>query len=69
MKITHHWNVTRENGTNYSRYFLDNGKTLQLEVETKEWVLRGKTGRRINNEDSVHQAVKLVSPYYETLGI
>jgi hypothetical protein len=67
MKITHHWNITRENGTRYTKYFLDNGKVLELGETASDWTLKGKTGRRINNEDSVFNAIKLVSPYYDSL--
>lgn len=68
MKITHHWNITRENNTEYTKYFLDNGKTLELDVDTKAWSLKGKTGRAIKNDNSVFEAIKLVSPYYDNLG-
>lgn len=67
MKITHHWNITRENGTEYTKYFLDNGKTLDLDVDSKSWTLKGKTGRAIKNDNSVFEAIKLVSPYYDGL--
>jgi hypothetical protein len=68
MKITHHWNITRENDTEYTRFFIDNGKTLELDVDTSKWTLKGKTGRAIYSEESLHNAIKLVSPYFDNLG-
>jgi hypothetical protein len=65
MKITHHWNVEREDGTNYTRFFLDDGKTLQLESSDDSWILRGQTGRKISSKTSVLNAIKLVSTYFD----
>jgi hypothetical protein len=67
MKITHHWNIERENGTEYTRFFLDNGKELHLESSTNAWSLKGKTGRAIKNDNSVFEVIKLVSPYFDSL--
>lgn len=69
MKITDHWHITRENNTQYTRYFLDNGKTLELDIDTNTWTLKGKTGRMIKNDNSVFEAIKLVSPYYDNLEV
>jgi hypothetical protein len=65
MKITHHWFITRENNTEYTRFFLDNGKTLEFEASNNAWTLKGKTGRAIKNANSVHEAIKLVNLYFD----
>ena len=67
MKITHHWNITREDDSEYTKFFLDNGKTLELEASNNAWTLKGKTGRKIKNDNSVFEAIKLVSPYFDNL--
>lgn len=67
MKITKHWNITREDDTEYTKFFLDNGKILELDVSTNKWTLKGKTGRAIKNDNSVFEAIKLVSPYFDLI--
>ncbi len=65
MKVIDHWNITRENDSKYTRFFLDDGKTLELEASTQKWTLKGKSGRKINNQDSVIEAIKSVIQYFE----
>lgn len=69
MKITQHWKITRENGTEYTKYFCDNGYTIELEYNCVKYSVKGKTGRTINNQSSIDKAVKAVNTYYDNLGV
>lgn len=68
MQITHHWFITRENDSKYTKFFMSNGKVLELEANNDSWTLKGKTGRTIKNDNSVFEAIKLVSHYFDSLG-
>lgn len=68
MKIIDHWNITRENNTSYTKYFCDNGYTIELEDSLPvTYTLKGKTGRAIHNQSSIDKAVKAVITYYENI--
>lgn len=65
MKITHNWYITRENGSQYTKFFCDNGQTIELECNPVKYSIKGKTGRAINNQSSIDKAVKAVNFYFD----
>ena len=67
MKITHHWNITREDNSEYTKFFCDNGYTIQLECDPIKYSVKGKTGRAIYNQSSIDKAVKAVITYFDNL--
>ena len=69
MKITHHWNITREDNTEYTKYFCDNGYTIELECNPTKYLVKGKTGRAVYNQSSIDRAVQAVNTYYDNLGV
>ena len=64
MQITHYWNITRENNSEYAKFFCVDGKTIELEVSQIKYTVKGKTGRTINNQNSIDKAVKAVNDYF-----
>ena len=70
MKITHYWSITREDNSEYTKYFCDNGYTIELQSEpTIKYSVKGKTGRAVYNQSTLDKAVKAVNTYYDTLGV
>ena len=70
MRITEHWNITREDNSEYTKYFCDNGYTIELESEPViKYSVKGKTGRAVYNQSTIDKAVKAVNTYYDTLGV
>jgi hypothetical protein len=69
MKITHHWHITREDNSEYTKYFCDNGYTIELDCNPIKYSVKGKTGRAINNQSSIDKAVKAVNNYYDSLEV
>lgn len=69
MRITQHWNITREDNSEYTKYFCDNGQTIELECNPIKYSVKGKTGRAINSQSSIDKAVKAVNTYYDSLGV
>ena len=67
MKITHHWNITREDNSEYTKFFCDNGYTISLECDVIKYSVKGKTGREIYNQSSIDKAVKAVITYFDNL--
>lgn len=68
MKITHHWNITREdNISEYTKFFCDNGYTIELECNPIKYSVKGKTGRAVYNQSSIDKAVKAVNTYFDNL--
>ena len=69
MKIIDTWYITREDNSRYTKFFCDNGYTIELESEpTIKYSVKGKTGRAVYNQSSIDKAVKAVNTYYDNLG-
>jgi hypothetical protein len=67
MKITHHWHITREDNSEYTKFFCDNGHTISLDRDVINYSVKGKTGRAINNQSTIDKAVKAVITYFDSL--
>lgn len=69
MKITHHWDITREDNSKYTKFFCDNGHTISLECNPIRYSVKGKTGRAVYNQSTIDKAVKAVITYFDNLEV
>ena len=69
MKITHHWNITKEDNSEYTKYFCDNGYTIELQCNSIKYSVKGSSGRAVYNQSTIDKAVKAVNTYYDNLGV
>ena len=65
MQVTTLWHITRENGTEYSKYTFDTGHTATIERDATTISFFGPKGYKTNKYDTVINGSNAISAYCE----
>jgi hypothetical protein len=65
MQVKDLWHITRENGTEYSKYFFVSGHTAIIEKNAKTISFFGPKGYKTNKYDTVINGSNAISAHCE----
>jgi hypothetical protein len=63
MKVTDVWFITREDGTEYTKTFFDNGYTSILEKNETRFLFITPAGRKCTSDAICYKGIKAINTY------